>query len=260
MKKISDKELLELIKLEYERIKPKGCWDFFKKRDRRIPSLPTLQKRFNKTYNEILLMAGVSDEDLNFIRRTPEQYLEKLKSVSIELGYVPSANEFNKRGYCSNILANHFGSYANAVNMLGLDCEPYKTPIKIHETKDELLKMYIDFSKKIGKPASVNDLMESEEIYDADIFYIRFGGMKGLKEKAGFPIIDKNNTEYSKEQIKRNLIELYLSYGRRLSVQELKANPKLPSYATILKYFETTKIEDIWNEIESEILEDDAVI
>ncbi len=260
MKKISDKELLELIKLEYERIKPKGCWDFFEKRDRRIPSLPTLQKRFNKTYNEILLMVGVPEEDLNFIRRTPEQYLEKLKSVSIELGYVPTASEFNKLGYCSSILAKHFGSYANAVNMLGLDCVPYKTPIKVHETKDELLKMYIDFSKRIGKPASSNDLMESEEIYDANIFSIRFGGMKGLKEKAGFPIIDKNNTKYTKEKIKGNLKGLYLSHGRRLSIQELTVNPDLPSYATILKYFETTKIDDVWDEIESEVLKDDMAI
>lgn len=64
---MSDKELLELIKNDYYRISPKGCIDYMKNRDKRIPCLTTLKKRFkNNTFNEILIMAGV-DDDLNFV-------------------------------------------------------------------------------------------------------------------------------------------------------------------------------------------------
>lgn len=251
---MNDKELLGLIKNEYYRINPKGCWDFFKKRDKRIPCLPTLQKRFNKTYNEILIMVGIPEEELNFVRRTPREYLEKLRNISLELGYIPSANEFRERGYTPETLVRYFGSYSNAVKKLNFDVQTHKTPIKVKETNEELLEMYIDFSNKIGRPASYTDLVENDEIYHADVFTIRFGGMMGLKEAAGFPIIDRNNSKYTKEQIKKKLKNLYIKNGGRLKVEELKENLSLPSYATILRYFKTTTINDVWNEIENDIL------
>lgn len=41
---INKNELLDLIKENYIKIKPKTCSEFFKLRDKKIPCLPTLQK------------------------------------------------------------------------------------------------------------------------------------------------------------------------------------------------------------------------
>ena len=77
--------------------------------------------------------------------------------------------------------------------------------------------------------------------------------MKGLKEEAGFPPIITNKTEYTKEGIKEILIEIYLEVGRRLTVEEIKLDNRLPTHSTILRKFQTTKMEDIWKEIEISI-------
>lgn len=246
-------ELLNLIREEYYKINPKECSDFFKKRDRRIPCLPILQKRFCKTYNGILIMAGVKDDDLRFVRRDKEEYLEKLREVILKLGYIPSSNEFIALGYTSSIIRKYFGSYANAVKELNYQEYKYnyKTPVNVVESKEELLKMYINFSNKIGKEASTEDLQNSNEIYNSGIFIIRFGSMKNLKKEAGFQVIDRNNEIYNKEDIKNKLIQLYKKKGSRLTVQELKANNELPSYTTILIKFNTTKLVDVWKEIET---------
>lgn len=82
---MNDKELLSLIRNEYERIKPKNFFEFFEKRDRRIPCHPKLRKRFNKTYNGILLLAGVNESEIKFIRsetRGKGYYLNGLKQLA----------------------------------------------------------------------------------------------------------------------------------------------------------------------------------
>lgn len=246
-------ELLDLIREEFYRIQPEGCFDFFRKRDRRIPCLPNLQKRFGKTYNEILLMAGVKDDDLNFVRRNNEEYLNKLKEVILKLGYVPSITEFNSLGYSASILKRYYGSYANAVKKL--DCEEYryKTPVSVNESKVQLLEKYVDFSNKIGKPASWLDLEKSSNIYNPGVFTIRFGGMKDLKREAGFEVINKNNEIYNKKDIQNKLIQLYKEKGKRLSVKEINESLELPCLATILRKYKTTKISEVWEEIESRI-------
>ncbi|NBI06091.1 homing endonuclease associated repeat-containing protein [Senegalia massiliensis] len=250
---MSDKELLELIKEEYKRIKPKGCWDFFKKRDKRIPCLQNLQKKFNKTYNEILIMSGISDEELNYVRRDKKQYLDKLNEIYESLGYMPSQSEFIKLGYTPKVLAKYFGSYANAAKKIKDDFENHKTPTKIKESKEQLLKMYIEYSNKIGKPASYNDLLKSNKIYDPSIFLIRFGSMSKLKEEAGFPPIITNKTTYTKEDIKIKLIDLYLKKNKKVTVKQINSQEDLPCLKTILTKFKKTSMTEVWQEIEDSI-------
>jgi hypothetical protein len=250
---VNNIELLHLIREEYYRIKPEKCFEFFEKRDRIIPCLPILKKRFGKTYNGILIMAGVKDDDLNLVRRNKEEYLNKLKEVTSKLGYVPSCNEFLALGYTPRIIKKYFGSYANAVKELNYQEYKYKTPVKVNESKQELLEMYIDYSKKIGKPASCLDLEKSNEIYNPGVFTIRFGSMNNLKKEAGFQIIYGNSEIYSKEDIRNKLIELHKKKGGRLTIKEIKAENELPGLITILSKFNTTKILDVWEEIESSI-------
>lgn len=249
---MNDQDLLCLIKDEYYRIKPTGCWDFFKKRDKKISCLQNLSKRFDMTFNEILILAGIPDEELNFVRRTPEQYLHKLKDIILELGYVPSAKEFSKLGYSPKILAKYFGSYNKAMELLGYSAISRKTPIKVNETDDELLSKYINYSKKIGKPASYNDLNNNSETHDAAIYNIRFGGMTSLKKAVGFEPCNTYSNKFTKKEIKDKLKELFAEKGRKLTVQELVECKEVPSYTTILKYFETTSIHQVWDEVLSD--------
>lgn len=72
--------LLHLIREEYYKIQPQGCDDFFEKRDKRIPCLQRLQKRFGKTYDEILIMAGVRNDI-----KDNEDFLRALEEFPYEL-------------------------------------------------------------------------------------------------------------------------------------------------------------------------------
>lgn len=84
-------------------------------------------------------MAGIPDEELSFVRRTPQQYLEKLIKVSNELGYVPSQNEFCKMGFTPSILIREFGSYSEAVKHANLSNRQCKFPI-IDKNNDKYSK------------------------------------------------------------------------------------------------------------------------
>ena len=250
---INKNELLDLIKENYIKIKPKACSEFFKLRDKKIPCLPTLQKIFGMTYNQILIKAGISDDELNFVRRDKEQYLEKLKEVSEELGYIPSTNKFIRLGYSPYILAKYFGTYENAAKIIDADYKSKKKIEKVDESKEELLDRYIEYSKKIGKVASYNDILYSKELPSAAVYKNRFGRMEFLKKEAGFESEKPCNLQYEKEDVMKNLIALYLNKGRRLTVKELAQESSIPSYSTILYNFKTTKISKVWEEIEGYI-------
>lgn len=255
--KLNDQELLNLIKAEFYRIQPKGCWDFFKQ-SKNIPCLPTLQKRFNKTYNEILILAGIPDEELNFVRRDKKIYLQQLKMVADKLGHPPSAKEFNKQGYCSATLRKLFGSYNNALRSAGLEIN--MTRKKITYNKSELKKQYLNLSKKLGNPASCNDLDNAKDLPNSSSFPLRFGGMKGLKETAGMaPSTHGPKPKYSKELIIKMLMDECNKLGRCLTVAEINSNPSLPTHVTILKYFKTTSIVDVWKEVLDKSLDQNTI-
>ena len=250
---INKNELLDLIKENYIKIKPKICSEFFKLRDKKIPCLPTLQKLFEMTYNEILIKAGIPDTDLNFVRRDQEQYLEKLKEITEEIGYVPSVNQFIKLGYSPSILAKYFGTYENAAKIIDSEYKYKKRFEKVNESKEELLDRYIEYSKKIGKPASYNDILCSGELPSVGVYKHRFGRMEFLKKEAGYESEKPCNLKYEKKDVMKNLIALYLNKGRRLTVKELAQESSIPSYSTILYNFKTTKISKVWEEIEGYI-------
>lgn len=152
---LSDDEILKILKEEYEQLKPKGCWDFFNRR-KRSPSLTYLKKRFGVPFNMILLKAGISEKELNFVRRDKEEYIQIIKSLYQKLGHTPSSQEFTDNGYSPAILSKLFGSYNNAMRECGL--KPNKYQSKVKESKKQLLKIYKDISSKICKPASADEL------------------------------------------------------------------------------------------------------
>lgn len=77
--------------------------------------------------------------------------------------------------------------------------------------------------------------------------------MEFLKKEAGFESEQPCNLIYKKEDVIKNLIAVYLTKGRRLTVKEIAQEPSIPSYSTILYNFKTTKISEVWEEIEGYI-------
>lgn len=247
-----NRELLNLIREDFYRIRPKGCNDFFKKRDKRIPCLPVLQRKFGgATYNDILQVAGIDDTNLHYVRRNREEILIKLRSIIKSNGILP-ISRIDEFGISNGTIVKEFGSYEEAIKravnkeimVKKLDC--------VKETNEELLKMYIEFSYKIGKRdtgASGVDLNRSNEIYNSGTFIIRFGGMNELRKLAGFIPQYNGKIVYLKENITQDLIEKIIIKGNFLTTKEIIEDKELPALATILRYFKTTKLSQVNKEI-----------
>lgn len=120
----------------------------------------------------------------------------------------------------------------------------------VKESNEELLEMYKEFSERIGayNGASMLQLKKYGFKYSETVLLRRFGSWKNVKESCGYTF--NLGTMYSKEEIVKLLMVAREKYGRRLSQKEINQNPDLPTLETILKFFKTTKISSIWDELE----------
>lgn len=249
---LSDQELLNIIREEYYEIQPKGCWDFFKRR-RKSPSLPYLKKRFNMTYHEILMKAGIPREELKAVREKEQDksfYLDRLNKLAIELGHTPTIKEYREHGFSPERLRSLFGSYNNAIKEAGLTPRR-EMDLKKRVKKKELLRIYKDISNELGRPATLKDIKKYCKQYRASLFVDVFGGMNQLKKEAGFIFEEKGNIKYTKDQITELLITEYQKHKRHLTAQEIEDNDNLPCYITVMRHFKATTLEDVWREIDS---------
>lgn len=118
------------------------------------------------------------------------------------------------------------------------------------ETNEELLNLYKEFSEKIGayNGASMVQLKKYGFKYSETVLLRRFGSWKNVKELCGYTF--NLGTMYSKEEIVKLLMDARKEYGRRLSQKEINKDANLPALETILKFFKTTKISEVWDELE----------
>lgn len=250
---LTEEEILETIKEEYYKIQPKECWEFFKKKER-SPSLPYIKKRFNMTYNEILLHAGVCESDIKFISsriRGKEYYLEGLKKLAEKLGKTPTVEEYINAGYSLDMLRKYYGSYSNALNLIGLEAN-FEFKAK-NMSKEELVEIYKEISSNIGSPATIREIQKYCSKCGVQIFYRYFTSMNTLRKEAGFSDSAYGRLLYSKEQIKDILIKEYCRTGKRLTTKEIRKRKDLPAVNTILNYFKANSWEMVWREIEGEL-------
>ncbi|KNF07377.1 hypothetical protein CLPU_17c00020 [Gottschalkia purinilytica] len=243
----TEEQLLDMFKKEYDRIKPKSQEEFKEKKSCDTPSLTYLFDKFNTTWNGLKEMVGL---DTILIRKSKEQLLKELKELADKLGKTPSIPDMEKYGLNYSAYKERFGSYNKALLEAGLELN--STITKVKESKEELLKMYIDFSCSIGKSlggASAKDLDNSDKIYNSDIFRIRFGGMTGLKKKAGF-IYEEGRWKYSKKFFINILTSIYKTEGKvsNSRLKEILLNKKI-HLTMVLTYFNTTKMSEVWKEI-----------
>ncbi|MGL5796620.1 MAG: homing endonuclease associated repeat-containing protein [Cetobacterium sp.] len=121
---------------------------------------------------------------------------------------------------------------------------------KVTETPEELLELYKSFSEKIGATngATISELKKHRFKYSDRVLLARFGSWKSLKESAGFT--SSSIPKYSKDEIIALMLDAREKQGRRLSQNEITKNKNLPALVTIYNCFRSTKISDIWDELE----------
>lgn len=120
----------------------------------------------------------------------------------------------------------------------------------VEETNEELLKMYKSFSERIGavNGASMSQLKKHGFKYSETVLLRRFGSWKAVKEACGYSF--NLGSKYSRDEIIKLLLKARQEKGRRLSQKEINQNTELPVLETILKFFKTTKISEVWDELE----------
>lgn len=244
--KMSDEELLSELKKELDRIGTNQYRIFNRYRKNGFPSEYYFRKRFNLTWSKILEKIDVEP---NVVRMSKEEFANWFLGVVKEKGYVPSKSELdNQYSFFNGNLKKHFGNYAKMCKELNID-QPHPTPTTVTETDEELIEMYKKFSEKLGHPATIKDLDTSDEIYNSDVFVTRFGSINELRKICGFTP-GKSRKKYTKEEIKNKLIQVYKENGGRISQKQLS---KIIPQSTVLRYFKTTRLSDVWDEIEKEL-------
>ncbi|WP_242461741.1 hypothetical protein [Bacillus thuringiensis] len=108
------------------------------------------------------------------------------------------------------------------------------------ETDEELLQMYVDFSSCLGQAATSKQLNESHNIYNADVFSLRFGGMLELHRRAGFVSTYGTRKVYTKQGLADKLKRVYKVNEGRIPIRRFKEFGLCAS--TLMRYFQTTKI------------------
>lgn len=110
--------------------------------------------------------------------------------------------------------------------------------------------MYTDLCNNLKRAATGVEIEHKFGI-SVGVYLIRFGTMSNLAELAGYEPTKKSSFKYSKELIAELLIKEVKRKGIRLTVKEIKnlSSEFFPSYTTILRYFHTTKIINVWEEI-----------
>lgn len=252
---MSDDEVLQRVKNELDRLNTSslGVYDLNKNKD--MPTSRFLLKRLKaNSWNDILLRLGYSKDELTIKEYSDEELIKALQDYYKETGLNPSISTMEGRGYNHKTFTAHFGSFNNALLKAGLEINLEQTTVT--HADNELLQMYKDLCKRLGRAATTSDI-EAYLPYKPHVFAIRFGGIQNLRELAGYPSGKRQVKKYTKKEIGNKLIEQYKKYNRRLTNAEIsklsKEQEDFPALSTILRYFQTTKMSEVWNDIEKEI-------
>ena len=131
----------------------------------------------------------------------------------------------------------------------------FKGPYKY--TNEELIQMYIDFSKHLGKDegASLRDLERKAVkfgIPGQHYFMRKYKSMYHLKKAAGYNPEGIPKLQFTRNQIVDNMYKYYKEYGRTLSKTELDSKKDLPSWKSILRYIDRNNMSEAWEIVLSE--------
>jgi len=240
---LTKEEVIKRFIREFKRIKPKNWHDFDRRRDASyVPSINYIRTKFNLKYNDILILYGLKEPPI-----TREIILKRIKEYYKKYGKAPASTELDKLGFKDHHYKKYFGSWINAIKAAGIK-PANSSPEEVTETNEELIEMYKAFSMKYGcyeYGATSEMLNNSDEIYNADVFCVRFGGMNELRLHAGFRPIGRIHKRYTIKMLSKIYKDLCEELGHVPPYSEYRKLAKergLPSPTTYLRYFKTTKI------------------
>lgn len=236
-----------MIKGDLDRINSTNVSDYQEYKSINMPSKEYLLNRFKtNSWNDILIILEVNKEDLYLRNYSKEDLIKILKDISNEKLRAPVALDVEEINMGTSTFISHFGCWNNALIESG-----FQLLIKsnIDLSKEELIEMYTNLSNKLERAATGPEIEDQIGI-SVGSYLIRFGNMANLAKLAGYEI-KQHKSKYSKRIIKNLLLNEVKIKGSKLTVNEIinLSDDNFPSYTTILRYFETTKISVVWNEI-----------
>ncbi len=245
--------ILYILKYKEEFGKTPRYEDFYKLKG--YPSTSKIIQVFG-TWTEALKEAGLIKRSKKFEieNNLVKELLEYFRKEYIRLNY-PSKKNYNKN---RNELAPS-SSYLEAITnkrwnriLEDLGFKALSKPNKTLNSKDDIIAEYKKYSEKIGaiNGATIKELNGSR--INPNCIRLRFGGINGLRRIAGYNY--KNEyMKFSKKEIIEMLKEKHLKNGRRLTSEEIREDKNLPGITTICSYFLTTKISEVWEEVEKHL-------
>ena len=124
--------------------------------------------------------------------------------------------------------------------------------IKYNFTEEEMVQIYIDFSKKLGREygASIDDFNGYSKKYGVPSFPIvikEFKTLKNLRKRAGFKEYDVKKNKYNFTE--KELVQIYLDFSRNLwkerkgttalDIKKISQDFDIPSDVHLIRIFGT---------------------
>ena len=262
---MTNDEIINLFKQQYETIKPKDAIEFFDKSNG-IPSAYILKSRLNMTYGQLLVYIGLRKTPRICTREKRNDTIKKvLKKAYEEYGYIPTSCKILKK-YNINIsdYASKSGiSYKEFVEKFGYEYGRITIINTINrkwnnKTDEEIFKEYNNLCIKLGRIATIEDIKKERKngLYDLQFIRRRYKSFNNFKKLAGITYKIDDMTWYSKRKIKENMINLYCKCKKRPKTKDIIKCDELPTIPTIMVYFPQKTLNDIWIEIEKDMIKD----
>lgn len=249
--KMDDESFLDEFSKELNRIKSNRLRTFDKKRKTGFPASRYILARFQCNWTELL-----ESIDLKAYRKyfSKDEFVEWFLTEIKKLETTPSSTYLIKNhSFFYAYLKKYFKNYSNMCKELNIE-PPFLTPTTVMHNNEELLEIYHNFYKKLGRIPTANDLNNSTDIYNSDVFIVRFGTMNRLRDLANVPKIKKTRASLiTKEEVQDELKHIYRKFGK-VTYKELEYLSEYP-ITTIFRKFNKTNMEDVWSEIREKIEE-----
>lgn len=247
---ITDDDLISMVRPLFDKIGSTKKNDYEANRGEDLPSCSYLNIRF-KGWNNFLIRAGFTKDEVNLYRTSKEEYIRQIRDYVDTHGGVPTIDEWKAAGHSAQI-REIFPTFNDAIIAAGYEPNTIRTPI-VTESDEELIQMYVDFSSKLGYPATYNDLLRSSDIYSPNVFALRFGTLNNLRKRAGLDT-SRRGSKYDTEELKEMLVDFNKKYGKPTVriMRELFKKEGMPDVGTFLRHFQVTSTNKLWDKISRE--------
>jgi len=207
----------------------------------------------NGRYNDGLRVIGITPLTKAEIAKIKEKRTEmkwriKILEMTKEFGRAPTIKEIKER--YTNI-SSRFPTYNKVLFQMGITSN--RDVQKYNYTENELIEMYSDLCKRLGKTATNLDIEKEKKIPSAAYFVQKFDSLEKLRELSKVEQINPAYYRYSKVELDDLFWSIYVEYGLVLKQKDLlmflREKDFKTTMITIRRYYKKNDLKDIWNEI-----------